>query len=83
MNEVLIAFVAATLVALALSGEPGLPSEKAGSRIAQDAPPAGEPAPADQKAQAPDDRDDDDDDKPGADDDDDRPGGDDDDGDDD
>jgi hypothetical protein len=78
MNEVLIAIAAAALGAIALSAEPGVPSEKAGSRIAQAAPPADQPPPADQKAQA----DDDDDDRPGAaddrdDDDDDRPGADD------
>jgi hypothetical protein len=50
MNEVLIAIAAAALGAIALSAEPGVPSEKAGSRIAQAAPPTDQP-PADQKAQ--------------------------------
>jgi hypothetical protein len=72
MNEVLIAFAAAVLAAIALSAEPGTPSERTVGRIAQAAPPAvelGRPSADDQEAEAADDRDDDDDDRPGADDD--------------
>jgi hypothetical protein len=96
MKEVLVAscvISAAALGAVALSAQSitdRTPSEMAGVRIAQAAPPTGQPgtpadepakatpadrpngqtAPADQKAQAADDRDDDDDDRSGADDDD-------------
>jgi hypothetical protein len=63
MSEVLIAFAAAALAAIALSTEPRLPSEMSASRIAQAAPPVDRRAPP-----TADDRDDDDDDGPGADD---------------
>jgi hypothetical protein len=63
MNEVLIAFAAAALAAIALSTEPRIPSEMTGSRIAQAAPPADRRAPP-----AADVRDDEDDDRPGEDD---------------
>jgi hypothetical protein len=71
---VLIAFAVAVLAAIALSAEPGPPSERTVGRIAQPAPPAVEPGRPSADDWDHDDRDDDDrdedDDRPGADDDD-------------
>jgi hypothetical protein len=67
MNEVLIAFAAAAVAALALTADPRIPSEMTGSRMAQAAPPAEQPAPSAEPSA--DDREDDDDGGPGADDD--------------